>query len=130
MKKETIKEWKTREDQAQVIGQAELFTLIVSRLTWEKRLAGRKVVFFVDNESARIAALKSYSPVLPSLNILVQCVAFDYRTKVAAWYARVPACCNIADGPSRFQITEVLKLLKATKVIPIFPAGHSPAKIC
>jgi len=126
---ETVDSWKSRLDQKQVIGQAELFPLIVSRLTWAKRLARRKVIFFLDNESARICAIKSYSPVLSSLDIIMQCIGFDYQNEVSAWYARVPTCCNIADGPSRMDAKEAVAILGAVGVIPVCPPGISLANV-
>ena len=67
---ELAAQWRTRNGQAQIIGQAELFPLLVARLTWQSRLRGQRVVFFVDNESAKLAAIKSYSPVLASTRCL------------------------------------------------------------
>ena len=120
---ETVDTWKTKLFQKQVIGQAELIPLLVSRLTWEKKLAGRRVLFFMDNESARICAIKSYSPVLPSLEIVMQCIGIDYAKDILAWYARVPTCCNIADGPSRMDSSEAVNLLGAKAVPPVCPKG-------
>ena len=37
---ELVDSWKTRDAQTQVIGQAELFPLLVARLTWGARLQG------------------------------------------------------------------------------------------
>ena len=110
-------------DQKQVIGQAELFPLLVARLTWSERLRGRSVIFFIDNESARIAAIKSYSPVLPSLRILMQCIGIDFELGISPWHARVPTCCNIADGPSRLDFSMAISLVGARVVPPVFPVG-------
>ena len=126
---ETVDSWKSKLSQAQVIGQAELFPLIVARLTWAKRFAGRRVIFFIDNESARICAIKAYSPVLPSLVIITQCVGFDYKHGVLPWYARVPTCCNVADGPSRMDPSEAIDLLGATCIAPVLPEGSSLANV-
>ena len=41
---ETADAWKTRSTQKQLIGQAELFPLIVAGLTWKERLANRRVI--------------------------------------------------------------------------------------
>ena len=54
-------QWKSRSQQSQIIGKAELYPLLVARLTWAHRLRGQRVMFFVDNESARLAAIKAYS---------------------------------------------------------------------
>ena len=43
----TADSWKTTEGQTQVIGQAELFPLLVARLTWAGRLRGRRVIFLL-----------------------------------------------------------------------------------
>ena len=94
-----IDSWKTREDQTQVIGQAEVFPVLVSRLTWHKRIAGRRAIYFVDNESARLALINMYSPVLPMLEMLMQITAWDCKEQSHPWYSRVPTYSNIADDP-------------------------------
>ena len=55
----TIETWKSKADQKQVIGQAELFPLLVARLTWKDIIAGRRCMYFLDNESARIAMVRA-----------------------------------------------------------------------
>ena len=119
----TVNSWKTKLSQEQVIGQAELIPLLMARLTWEKRLAGRRTIYFMDNESARITAIKSYSPVLPSLEIVMRCIGFDYVHEAVPWYARVPTCCNVADGPSRMDPEEAIRLTNGKIVVPICPPG-------
>lgn len=119
----TVDSWKTKLSQEQVIGQAELIPLLIARLTWQVRLAGRRVIFFIDNESARICAIKAYSPVLPSLEIVMRCIGFDYTHDVLCWYARVPTCCNVADGPSRMNSIEAVKLTGGRAVAPVCPPG-------
>jgi hypothetical protein len=76
-----------------------------------------------------MCAIKSYSPVLASLEIIMQCIAFDYQHEVSAWYARVPTCCNIADGPSRMHAKEVVSNLGAIGVIPVCPPGVGLANV-
>jgi len=126
---EIAESWKSSKHQLQVIGQAELFPLIVARLTWPEFLSSSRVIYFIDNESARIAAIKAYSPVLASLNIIVECIGWDYSHGSSPWYARVPTCANIADGPSRMCGKEVRALLNASCVVPVFPFGHVPAMV-
>eukprot|EP00973_Karenia_brevis_P002349 316089-Karenia_brevis.AAC.1 len=57
-----VEEWKSKASQDQVIGQAEIFPVLVARLTWKHYLKGRRVIFFLDNEAARIGLVRSYSP--------------------------------------------------------------------
>ena len=119
-----IKEWATKMDQVQVIGQAEIFPVLVARLTWEKKLAGNRVLYFIDNDSARLALIKSYSPVLPSLRIICECTAWDCKFQSVPWYARVSTHANAGDGPSRMDKTEVVKEFGARIVNPVFPIGN------
>ena len=94
---------------------------MVARLTWSKRLAGRRVLFWIDNESARIALIKAYSPVLASLKLILQCVKFDALNNCDPWYARVPTVANVADAPSRMSAELVRNLFGAKIVAPVLP---------
>ena len=123
-----LEAWKTKSDQRQVIGQAEIFPVLVAKLTWSKYLEGRRVIFFIDNESAKIALIRAYSPVLASLKLVMECSAWDYHNNCSSWYTRVPTCCNVADDPSRMVWSEQLKRLGARVVSPVLPSGMSPAE--
>ena len=118
-----VKAWATKMDQVQVIGQAEIFPVLVARHTWKNKLAGRRVLYFIDNDSARLALVKSYSPVLSSLKIICECASWDCIHDSVAWYARVPTGANIADGPSRMSKDEVVDRFGAEIVKPVLPSG-------
>eukprot|EP00973_Karenia_brevis_P040752 5640106-Karenia_brevis.AAC.1 len=62
IREDLVAQWRTKEKQEQVIGQAELFPLLIARLTWAKYLKGSRVIYFLDNEAARLGAIKAYSP--------------------------------------------------------------------
>ena len=64
------RQWKRKSDQSQVIGQAEIAPVLIAKLTWADRVRGRRVIFFIDNEAARIDLVRSFSPSLPSLRLL------------------------------------------------------------
>ena len=120
-----VEAWKSKADQAQVIGQAELFPALVARWVWQDKLQNRRVMFFIDNESARLALVKAYSPVPASLRIIVDCLRWDQVFDCSAWYARVPTYSNLADGPSRLVYTDELRTLGAKIVSPKFPSDIS-----
>lgn len=115
--------WCATEGQTQVSGQAELYPLLLARLTWAGRIAGRRIIWFIDNESARQAMIRAYSPVVSSLLIIVDCVTFDYTHAVQSWHARVPTGCNIADAPSRLKMSKFLVDVECRVVDPVSPAG-------
>ena len=123
-----VDSWKTRQLQAQVIGQAELFPILVAKHTWRDRIRGRSVIFFIDNEGARLGFVKSYSPVEPSLDIISASIQFDVEHEVLSWFARVPSKANIGDDPSRLVHPEC-DLFTLSCVLPVFPPGSSPASI-
>ena len=53
-----VSSWISKVGQKQVIGQAELFPVLIARLTWQHRITGKRVYYFIDNESARLALVK------------------------------------------------------------------------
>ena len=127
---EVCQSWTSKVDQTQVIGQAELFPVLVAKLTWKKHLAGRRAIYFLDNESARIALVKAYSPVLPSLKIIMQCLEWDFVNRSDSWYARVPTASNISDGPSRMSLAVMQGQFPSARVVPpAFPDGVPRGKV-
>ena len=116
-----VDQWKTKLLQKQVIGQAELYPVLVAKLTWRRYLEGNRVIHFIDNEAARLGLVKAYSPVLPSLNIIMDALSWDYRHECESWFARVPSKSNVSDGPSRLDFSEILDNLKGVKVAPVLP---------
>ena len=118
---EQVDSWKTRLHQSQVIGQAELYPVLVAKKTWAAKLRNQRVIHFVDNEAARLGLVKAYSPVLPSLAIIMDCLRWDYDNGCESWFSRVPSKSNIADGPSRLDFSLVIDLLGGVVVDPVFP---------
>jgi hypothetical protein len=112
--------WKSRAEQLQVIGQAEIFPVLVARWTWEKYLKGKRVIYLIDNESARLSLVKCYSPVLASLRLVLDCMEFDQSMASHPWYARVPTHSNIADDPSRMSVPKAFMKAGGVVVPPIF----------
>ena len=112
--------WKSRAGQLQVIGQAEIFPVLVARWTWEHYLRGKRVIYLIDNESARLSLVKCYSPILASLRLVLDCMEFDQSSSSQPWYARVPTYSNIADDPSRMIVPKRFKEAGGLVVPPIF----------
>ena len=101
-----------------MIGQAELFPVLVAKRTWAKDLCGRRVIYFIDNEAACPGLVKAYSLVLPSLGIIMDCLTWDYANNSDSWYARVPSESNVSDGPSRLDFHLVLERRGGVRVNP------------
>eukprot|EP00435_Cladocopium_sp_Y103_P049658 s1454_g15.t1 len=113
----------TAHGRKQVIGQAEIFPVVVAKKTWCDILESRMTLWFLDNSSALHALIRSYSPVVENQNLL--CINAKYDSAVAPtnWYARVPSSSNLADGPSRLEFSEV-ESLGFVRCKPRYPDPH------
>ena len=84
---------------------------------------------YIDNEAARLGAIRCYSPILPSLKIIMALVAWDFLNQSWPWYARVPTTANCADGPSRMTTDSIPSSLGVRVVPPILPIGTSCSSV-
>jgi hypothetical protein len=100
----------------QVIGQAELWPVLLSLLTWSDKMAGRQVIFFLDQDAARQALVKAYSPSRPSAEIVAQVFVNVALLEVYPWFARVPTESNVADHASRLLFGRVREELPGARL--------------
>ena len=114
-----VREWANRPDQ-QVIAQAELVPVAMALSTWGPRLKDRPVVIFIDNDAARFGLVSGYSPVLASAALISVVWRLLAQLGTAAWFARVPTCCNPADGPSRASFEALRARVGSKRVSPSF----------
>ena len=96
-----VKAWKADGQKLQVIGQAELLPIALSRRQWRERLRHRRLIAFVDNDSARQSLCRGWSPSASSRSIIRDMLEAEITDQVWIWYARVPTHSNPADDPSR-----------------------------
>ncbi|CAE7319085.1 unnamed protein product [Symbiodinium sp. CCMP2592] len=85
---------------SQLICQTELYAIVCLRWALASTFGHRRLIWWVDNESARYGLIKGISD-SPSMASLVQAFALaDSKAPSYSWYERVPSFSNIADGPS------------------------------
>ena len=97
---DVVRSWRA-EGKEQVIGQAEILPVYVAKYTWSKRVRNRRVLHFVDNESAKFALVKGSSPQEDSAKILDAFWEQEARLGTYSWFDRVRSESNPGDAPSR-----------------------------
>ena len=96
----------TRSGKKQVIAQAEIFPVVIAKATWSTSLEGRSILWFLDNESARMSLVRKFSPILDSFFLLQLNARMDVSVQSRNWYSRVPSKSNPSDSASRLQFSE------------------------
>ena len=83
--------------------QAELLPVAMAAAIWAETLRDREVILFLDNEAARYALVKGYSPIMSAARLVGEAWLSFASCGAAVWIARVPSESNPADAPSRGQ---------------------------
>jgi hypothetical protein len=92
----------------QVIGQAELYPVLLALDTRAERMKGRHLLVFIDQDAARQALIKGYSPSRPSADIITKVFGRVATLGTYPWFSRVPTASNPADAASRLDFLAVL----------------------
>ena len=90
----------------QLIFFAELYPILIARRTWAKVFRNRRVLIFIDNEAAKAALIRSYSPLVDAAHMLSEIAALDVQLECFPWYCRVPSKSNFSDAASRLAFGE------------------------
>ena len=100
---EVARSWGRATGREQIIGQAEIAPLTLAALLWREFISGRYVIMFADNDSARDAAIRGYSPSLASAFLVSVLWGAMAGAGASPWFDRVPGPSNPADDPSRLR---------------------------
>ena len=90
-----------------VIFEAEVLAIVVCLKLRRRFLKNRPCVVCVDNNSARDIAIAGNARTSPGDKLVSHLLRAEDSCNLNAWYSRVPSESNIADGPSRDDLTEV-----------------------
>ena len=88
--------------------------VVIMRRMLRTRLAGRRVIYFIDNEAARHSILKGTSGKDSMQRLAAAFHAVDLLHPSIAGVERVPSESNPADAPSRGKASECAKTLGGT----------------
>ena len=104
-----VQRWQ-EDGKRQVIYQAELFPVWIAKRTWRSIIVNRQVLWFLDNEAARAALIRSYSPLLDSMQLVRDCAFEDVQSQTSNWYARVASKSNVSDAASRLDFQSYARM--------------------
>ena len=116
-----VKVW-GKKGSRQLIAQAEAYAGLVCVMTWGGKLAGRRVLHFLDNVAAE-STFVSLSTKSGSMEDCLRCmVAALDKLESLVWYCRCPSASNPADAPSRASVLcSDAWMLKAAEVEAVHP---------
>ena len=95
----------------QIIAELELLPVLAGLSHYAKAVRGRRVLWFVDNNSVRDMLAKGSSPTLELFTMLVEVGRLTHIVQAMLWYSRVPSKSNIADLLSRQLPEQAAKLI-------------------
>ena len=95
----------------------------MAQRTWRRRWAERRVLLFVDNDSARHALIRGGSLSFASACLVGLFWEEETRMRAFAWVERVPSSSNPADGPSRLNF-ELMRRMGAVRTEPLLIQAH------
>ena len=99
--RETLGEMKKK----QIIFEAETLAAVIAFAVWKHKFANERCLFFVDNEGTKFSLLKGSSD-NPVVDLLAGYFAeLEVAIHAFTWISRVPSKSNIADPPSRNDVS-------------------------
>ena len=110
MPEQVHKSWGRMLGTGQVVGQAELASMVVALRLWAGRLQDRQLIMMVDNDAARQGAIRGYSPSIASAHLIPELWLCIAASGMDPWFDRVHGPSNLTDGPSRLQTDLVRRL--------------------
>eukprot|EP00435_Cladocopium_sp_Y103_P071030 s612_g36.t1 len=104
----------SRHGKRQVICQAEMFPVLEAKCLWKEVMTGRSILWFLDNEAARMSFVRNFSPVIDNFFLLQVNSVLDVELQSRNWYSRVPSKSNPADDASRLEFSTYVNALQCT----------------
>ena len=112
-----IKKW-AKSTAMQVVGQCEIAHVLLARRTWPSLLKEANVVYWLDQDAARFALIKGYSPSPGSADLIGQCAVAEVDLGSCIFFARVPTDSNVGDPASRMNPEGVSAVLPDAVMSP------------
>ena len=92
------------------MGQLEALAAPVALQTWGAQLRGQQIIHFIDNDAVASSLVRGYSAKSDSAWIISEYWSLAAALAIDPYIDRVESKSNLADGPSRFLLTEMEEL--------------------
>ena len=92
------------------IHELEVVPILLAADLWGKAYEGSQIVYYIDNESSRMAHIRGDGETLRAAQMIRAFVDIESSLQHRVWFGRVPSYSNPADAPSRLDFKEVLQL--------------------
>ena len=117
-----VEHW-TRHAGEQIISQVEMWALLAARWHYRFRFAGRRIFAWIDNEAARICAIKASSS-SQTMRAMARLLSdLEILFPVFTWVERVCSFSNPSDLPSRGKFQEAMSRFNLSDDGPIDATG-------
>ena len=97
-------------DSKNPIHELEVLPVLMALQLWCKRLQRSQTVWYIDNESARMAYIRGTGETSLASSFISEFVTGEADNQLRSWFARVPSHSNLADGASRMDDRELTSL--------------------
>ena len=90
-----------------IIFECEFWAILCAMYAWKQFLSGCNVVAYMDNDGVRDSLIACHCSSQNAIPILDACIRLESTLGWNVWYNRVPTESNVADDPSRLEISEL-----------------------
>ena len=104
--KDVVKAW-ARTGKKHLIGQTELYAVVLARKLWASYIDNSRCIFFIDHGGVMSACIKGNAKDAAWRTLLLKMEEADEAAPALGWFTRVPSASNIADGPSRGSFSQL-----------------------
>ena len=113
-----------------LIGQVEMYAIVIARYLWKHLLQDRRVILFVDNWGVLDCYIPGTSKEKTWRELLLCIEEIDAKHPSHIWATRVPSESNVADPPSRGFLSPIQFLGKLVVDEPCCPIVNVHLKSC
>ena len=99
------------------IHELEVLPVLVAASLWGSLFPHSQVVYFIDNESSRMAYIRGDGETLRASEVIQAFVEFEAKMQHKVWFGRVPATATLLTRPADLTLKKSLLLAQSEPVL-------------